>query len=155
VNFKTQKHLPTILAFAALLPLVGCVTPPPPKPVVAPVVEVAPSPPPETPEQIAARETNAAARVALKEGIDAYTAGDYNGALKHLSGSNDIWSSETTIQLDALKYMAFSYCLTNRKTLCRQQFEKAFKLDANFELLAGEKGHPLWGPAFDQAKKAK
>jgi hypothetical protein len=51
--------------------------------------------------------------------------------------------------------MAFSYCVTSRQTLCRQQFEKALKIDPAFDLAPGEKGHPLWGAVFDRAKKRK
>lgn len=94
------------------------------------------------------------ARRDLNAGIDLYKAGDYNGAIKMLSGSADIWKADKPLQLDALKYMAFSYCVTNRQTLCRQQFQKALKLDPSFDLAPGEKGHPLWTPVFAKAKKS-
>jgi hypothetical protein len=90
----------------------------------------------------------------LKEGIAMYNNGDYNDAVKRLA-SADVTGSSKATQLEALKYMAFSYCLTSRQTLCRQQFEKALKLDASFDLEPGEHGHPLWGPVFIKAKKSK
>ena len=96
----------------------------------------------------------AAARKDLNAGIDLYNAGDYGGAIKQLSGSNNIWKADKAIQLDALKYTAFSYCVTGRQVLCKQQFEKAVKLDPSFDLAPGEKGHPLWEPVFDKVKKA-
>lgn len=96
-----------------------------------------------------------AAQTALAEGIELYEKGEYNSAIKHLSGSPDIWTADRGTQTKALKYMAFSYCVTSRQLLCRQQFEKAFKLDSSFDLEPGEKGHPLWGRAFEIAKKAK
>lgn len=93
--------------------------------------------------------------VALKEGLSLYNDGDYNGAIKKLSGT-EIWSGHNkVIQLSALKTMAFSYCVTSRAQLCRQQFERALKLDPNFDLLPSEIGHPIWGPVFLKAKKAK
>jgi hypothetical protein len=95
----------------------------------------------------------AAARKDLGAGVDLYNAGDYNGAIKLLSGSTTIWKAGKPVQLDALKYMAFSYCVTNRQALCKQQFEKAVKLDPAFDLEPGEKGHPLWEPVFDKVKK--
>ena len=91
---------------------------------------------------------------ALNDGISLYNKGSYSAAIKRLANAPEIWSAETSFQTEALKYMAFSYCVTSRKKLCRQQFEKALKLDANFDLTPGEKGHPLWGPVFNQAKKA-
>jgi hypothetical protein len=90
----------------------------------------------------------------LAEGIALYDKGDYNAAIKRL-GQSDVVGNSTATRLAAFKYSAFSYCLTNRQTLCRQQFEKALKLDPTFDLAPGEYGHPLWGPVFLKAKKAK
>jgi Flp pilus assembly protein TadD len=90
----------------------------------------------------------------LKEGIALYNNGDYNDAIKRL-GAADVVAGPKATQLEALKYTAFSYCVTSRQTLCRQQFEKALKLDASFDLAPGEHGHPLWGPVFLKAKKSK
>lgn len=100
-------------------------------------------------------QERAAAQLALNEGIELYNKGDYNGAVKRLGGANEIWAGDKTIQVSALKYLAFSYCVTARQTLCRQQFEKALKLDPTFDLAPGEGGHPLWSPVFDRVKKAK
>jgi len=91
----------------------------------------------------------------LNDGVELYNKGDYNGAIRRLSGAHEIWISDKPTQLQALKYMAFSYCVTGRQTLCKQQFEKALKLDPSFDLAPGEKGHPLWSPVFDKLKKAK
>ena len=96
----------------------------------------------------------------LAEGIALYDKGDYNGAIKRLGqidvvGNSTGNTSSTATRLAAFKYSAFSYCLTNRQTLCRQQFDKALKLDPTFDLAPGEYGHPLWGPVFLKAKKAK
>jgi hypothetical protein len=96
----------------------------------------------------------AADQLALKEGIDLYNNGDYNAAIKRL-GAPEIANGPKATQLEAIKYTAFSYCVTSRQTLCRQQFEKALKLDPNFDLAPGEHGHPLWGPVFTRAKKGK
>jgi Flp pilus assembly protein TadD len=96
----------------------------------------------------------APAQTGLKEGIALYNNGDYNGAIKRL-GMADVTGGPKATQLEALKYTAFSYCLTSRQTLCRQQFEKALKLDPAFDLEPGEHGHPLWGPVFVKAKKGK
>jgi hypothetical protein len=90
----------------------------------------------------------------LKEGVAMYNNGDYNDAIKRLAAADVSGGSKAT-QLQALKYTAFSYCVTSRQTLCRQQFEKALKLDPSFDLEPGEHGHPLWGPVFVKAKKSK
>jgi hypothetical protein len=90
----------------------------------------------------------------LKEGIALYNNGDYNGAIRRL-GLADVTGGPKAAQLEALKYTAFSYCVTSRQTLCRQQFDKALKLDSSFDLEPGEHGHPLWGPVFVKAKRGK
>lgn len=96
-----------------------------------------------------------AARSALNAGIALYDQGDYAGAVKKLSTSGEIWKADKDLQLKALKYMAFSYCVTSQPAACRHQFDRAFKLDPAFDLAPGEKGHPLWGPVFERAKKQK
>ena len=90
----------------------------------------------------------------LKEGIALYNNGDYNGAIRRL-GAADVATGSKATQLEALKYTAFSYCLTSRQTRGRQQFDKALKLDPSFDLEPGEHGHPLWGPVFVKAKKSR
>ena len=91
-------------------------------------------------------------QAALREGVRLYNEGDFNGAIKRL-GSNDIRSnSPARIRVEALKYQAFSYCVTSRPKQCEQAFEKALKIDPDFTLESGEQGHPLWGPVFERAK---
>jgi hypothetical protein len=114
--------------------------PPPPRPAPAPIVA------PAAPTQPSADQ------VALREGIELYNKGSYNEAIKRLNAP-DIAAGPKASQVAAAKYSAFSYCVTSRQTLCRQQFEKAFRLDPGFDLQPGERGHPLWGPMFARAKK--
>lgn len=128
---------------------------PPAKPKeIKPVIATTPAPASlETPR--AAPASNADV-LALKEGIALYNNGDYNGSIKKLSSATEIWASHNkTLQISALKYMAFSYCITSRAQLCRQHFERALKIDPSFDLQASEIGHPTWGPIFLKAKKAK
>ena len=89
---------------------------------------------------------------ALREGIALYHEGEYNAAIKRL-GSNDMNGGSVRNRVTALKYTAFSYCVTNRQAACRQAFERALRLDASFDLAPGEQGHPLWGPVFAKVKQ--
>jgi hypothetical protein len=98
--------------------------------------------------------TSNRAPAALREGIGLYNDGDFNGAIRRLS-SNDIANASVGTRVTALKYTAFSYCVTSRPVQCRQAFEKALRLDPSFELAPGEHGHPQWGPVFAKAKKEK
>ena len=130
----------------ALFVLAGCLASAP-APVTSPPVEpVTVAPPPVV---------HVVTPLALTEGIALFNKGDFNGAIKRLSAASEIWTADKSVQQEALKYMAFSYCVTGRQVLCKQQFEKAVALDWNFDLAPGEKGHPLWGPVFDRVKKIK
>lgn len=155
-RFLQHRLLLTILAGSALA---GCAQ-------IAPLFERTPSsdhPKAEArPEPRSESRPRAEARadapggrdqVALREGIRLYNEGDFNGAIKRLN-ANDIRSgAPVRIRTTALKYTAFSYCVTSRPKQCQQAFEKALKIDPEFSLEPGEEGHPLWGPAFERAKR--
>jgi len=112
-------------------------------------------PSPQRPAPARAKERDDAPRDAgnLREGIRLYNEGDFNGAIKRLS-ARELNNGPLATRLTALKYTAFSYCVTSRQPLCRQTFDKALRLDPDFDLAPGEQGHPLWGPVFTQARQA-
>jgi hypothetical protein len=93
------------------------------------------------------------ASAGLREGIRMYNEGDFEGAIRRLS-ARDLNNGPLATRLAAIKYTAFSYCVTSRPAQCRQSFDKALRLDPSFELAPGEEGHPLWGPVFAKAKQA-
>lgn len=90
-------------------------------------------------------------QAALRDGIRLYNEGEFDDAIKRLS-SRDITNGSTATRVSALKYTAFSYCVTSRTEQCRQAFERALKLNPKFDLAPGERGHPQWGPVFTRAK---
>jgi hypothetical protein len=124
------------------------------KPIVTPPV-TPPSPPPETPEQMAEKAARAAAQEELESIIALYNNGDYHGEIKRFSGPNDFLKPYKDLEIQALKYTAFSYCLIGKIALCKLQFERAFKLDRSFDLAKGEQNHPIWGKVFDRVKKSQ
>ena len=87
----------------------------------------------------------------LQEGMKTYEEADYNKAIKSFQDALKEQLTEAN-QVAAHKFMAFSYCLTNRTTLCRTEFESIFKIDINFDLSPAEAGHPAWGPSFRTVK---
>jgi hypothetical protein len=89
----------------------------------------------------------------LREGIRLYNEGEFNAAIRRLS-ARDVNTGPLPTRLTALKYLAFSYCVTSRPAPCRQAFDRALRLDPSFDLAPGEHGHPLWGPVFTKAKQA-
>lgn len=127
------------LAFA-LFVVAGCTTTPPPEP----------APQPERLSQQVARTT-------LEKAQQAYDEGDYAKALSTLkSGGVSVFeAAEPSTRLDAMKLEAFSYCVANQIAECRLQFRKILDAFPTFELNVAERKHPVWGPAFEAAKRMK
>jgi hypothetical protein len=123
---------------------------PAPQKAPAPAPEPQPAPPPPEP----ATPPPPSPQAELSDGIALYDKGDYNAAITKLAAVADMPGADVKTQVAAHKYQAFSYCLTNRQTLCRTQFDKAFKLDPAFDLEPAERGHPMWTPAFERVKRA-
>jgi hypothetical protein len=101
----------------------------------------------------------------LEDGIDSYESGAYGNAIRKLEEAANDPQADKASRVRALKYLAFSYCVSpdpaqNRKipshlTLCRQSFERALAIDPAFELAQVERGHPVWGKEFQAARNAK
>jgi len=151
-------RIPRALAAIVLVMLFGCESAPPvPQPEPAPVEAPAPAPP-IVPVEPPPPPVPTPGQRALEEGIALYDAGDFNGAIKRLLGAKAIWTDSTSAtatatKVSAHKYLAFSYCVTKRRTQCRKQFVDALKLDPAFSLEPTERAHPIWGPEFERAKK--
>ena len=96
---------------------------------------------------------------ALADGVALYDAGDFNGAIKMLVGAKARLGrhdrSRRPCQQGVREQISRvpSYCVTIRRTLCRQRFIEAIKLDPKFNLEPAEKTHPIWGPEFELARK--
>ena len=87
----------------------------------------------------------------LREGIRLYNNGDFTTAIAKLNAP-EIQNAGPATRTNALKYTAFSYCVTQRPVQCRQAFDKALRIDAGFALAPGEEGHPMWSPVFEKAR---
>lgn len=94
------------------------------------------------------------AAAALREGIRLYNNGDFANAIARLNAP-EIQGANAATRTSALKYTAFSYCVTQRPVQCRQAFDKALRIDAGFDLAPGEEGHPMWGPVFAKARASR
>ena len=84
----------------------------------------------------------------LATGVKLYDAGDYDNAVASLAASLEHGMLPKDEQARARKYLAFTYCITGRDALCRDEFRKAFEIYPGFALTAAEDGHPVWGPAY-------
>jgi len=105
-----------------------------------------------TPKPAAPQITESMLRDRAKEqlatGIQQYEAGDYDNALKNLSGALDHGLLSKPEQASARKHLAFIHCVSNREAACRDEFRKAFEIYPEFSLSPAEDGHPIWGPVY-------
>lgn len=162
---KRLIFLTPLVATVAVLSACGTTesaAPPPPAPVQAPQPQ--PDPEPPAPVSLAERlETEPTAVTSssnenltsierrFAEGLNQYNDGNYAAAIRIFR--EPVFSrSWPELQVRALKYLAFSYCVTNNVSACRRTFVQLFKVNPDFELSDAESGHPIWGPAFKQAK---
>lgn len=89
----------------------------------------------------------------LFDGVAKYDAGDFDAALTLLQGAYKEGLVAKADQIKALKYAAFCLCLANSSTPCRDEFQKIFEVDADFELAPAETGHPSWHRIYTSARQ--
>lgn len=92
------------------------------------------------------------AEQALSAGIKQFEDGDYANAPKSLQQALDLGLTSAADRVKAHKYLAFIHCVSGRNRQCRDEFRKALDINPTMELEAAEKGHPMWGPEFRNAK---
>jgi len=113
------------------------------------------SPPPSPPPAAAPEPQVSPLQAQLADGIRLFDLGEFYAAAGRLRNLPNLKSAPVDTQTTALKYLAFSYCVTNRRTLCQEQFEAALKLDPKFDLAPAERGHPIWKVVFERAKASQ
>jgi tetratricopeptide (TPR) repeat protein len=90
----------------------------------------------------------------LAQGLKEYEEGKFKQAADTLQNALRSGLPGRTDETIAHKYSAFSYCLTQRRALCRAEFRKIFALDPGFQLLPAENGHPGWASSYRLEKSA-
>ncbi|MFN3629614.1 MAG: TssQ family T6SS-associated lipoprotein [Casimicrobiaceae bacterium] len=143
VNYPAAAAQPTRSEPQTAEPPPAEPSPPPPPAAVAPAPVVPPSPPEPS-----------AAEVSLNSGVAAYERGEFAQAIRILTPLSTDTSLSVEQRLRALKTLAFAQCVTGATSACRNSFERAFRLDATFDLARTEHGHPIWGPQFARARRA-
>ncbi len=88
----------------------------------------------------------------LSSGLKSYENGQYPLAAKHLQNALNDELTFKSDRVTAHKYLAFVYCVSDRKKQCRAEFEEALEINSDFELSSAEAGHPLWGPVYREVK---
>lgn len=134
---------------ALVLLLVACETVPRNQPVVPAIaVPEAPQEPVKPVDPVAQKEQ------ALSEALTIYAEGRYDDAVASLTPLLEGPDLPLSFQVRVLKFIAFSHCAMNRLRPCRQSFDQALELDSTFQLTEAEKGHPVWGREFNNARAA-
>ncbi len=88
----------------------------------------------------------------LNEGIKSFDDGRYSDTITELQGALDTDLTDQE-KASAHKFLAFTYCISDREKLCREEFRKALAVDPGFKLTPAEAGHPIWGAVFDSIKR--
>lgn len=87
----------------------------------------------------------------LRTGIGQYEGGRYDDSARSLRLALKRGLSQPD-QVTAHKYLAFIQCAAGREAQCRDEFQRALRIDPAFELAPAEAGHPTWGPVFRSVK---
>jgi len=138
----------SILSMAIIFFLAGCSSAPVPKePVVLdePVIS-------DEPEVLDTPKDLGPGVQLFSSGISNYEEGKYALAEKNLKAALALGLADPGDNVTAHKYLAFLYCVSSRKTLCKDEFKKAFELDPGFMLSPAEEGHPMWRKTYLQVK---
>lgn len=82
-----------------------------------------------------------------------YLAGHYGEVIRQVATSDELATAPASIQVPALKLQAFSYCVREYVALCEDTFVRILQHDPAFVLAPAEIGHPVWGPAYQRARR--
>jgi len=88
----------------------------------------------------------------LELGIANYQKGEFKLSEEEIRHALHLGLNNRRDEVAAHKYLAFAYCVSDRKLQCRYEFRKALKIDPTFNLQPAEAGHPIWGPIFASEK---
>ncbi len=141
-----------LAGMAAALFLNACQTVPNGPKEMVPVLSAVQLPAPtEPPKPIDPTEQK---ELALAEALAIYADGRFDDAVVALMPLAAAPELSLSSQVKIQKFLAFSQCAMNRLRQCRQHFDIALELDPTFQLTEAEKGHPVWGREFINARNA-
>ena len=89
-----------------------------------------------------------AEKILLQQIEDLFYEGDYQSVIDKVSASSEVAQGSVEFNADALKYKAFSECLSNQEHNCSNTFRHLLKVNPNFDLKVSEVNHPQWGKVF-------
>jgi Tfp pilus assembly protein PilF len=137
-----------ILSMSIIFILAGCSSAPKPKEpelLDAPVLV-------DKPQVIETPKDSGPGGQLFSAGISSYEDGKYTLAEKNLKEALNLGLTDPGDNVTAHKFLAFLYCASSRKTLCKEEFKKVFELDPGFMLSPAEEGHPMWRKTYREVK---
>ncbi len=102
---------------------------------------------PETPKMTPA-ET-----ILLEQIETQFHEGDYKKVIATIKQAPETSLGGQAFRTEALKYKAFSECVSRQPRNCRNSFRQLLELDPSFELSPAEVNHPQWGKVYTAEKK--
>lgn len=148
INRATPSPRGHLVAVAALLVAMACPGCSSPGDVQTDTTEV-----PEKGKAVRTRNTSMTrAEVELRGGIRSYEDAEYETAARKLRSALDHGLKAPAEKATAYKYLAFVACASGRPKTCQSEFRNALQADPKFDLAPAEAGHPIWGPAFRNAR---
>lgn len=83
---------------------------------------------------------------------ESFMAGQYQAVITQVNNTPTLTNGSVGLHTTALKYKAFSECLTEAKRSCASTFDRILTLNPKFTLVPAEKSHPSWGPVFERVQ---
>jgi hypothetical protein len=78
--------------------------------------------------------------------------GDYRAVIKKVKEMPEATLGGMSFRTDALKYKAFSECVSKQPRNCRNTFRQLLGFNPSFDLTPAESNHPQWGKVFAEEK---
>lgn len=82
-----------------------------------------------------------------------FSNGEYKELIKNIKAEPLMLSGSLAFRSEALKYQAFSQCITRARTACGRTFKQLLTANPDYQLTEAESTHPTWGPVFERENK--
>lgn len=93
-----------------------------------------------------------AEEVLLEQIAAEFHEGEYKAVIKKVKEAPESTLGGLHFRTDALKYKAFSECVSRQARNCRSTFRQLLEFNPSFDLTPAEANHPQWGKVFAEEK---
>ncbi|GAA4417324.1 lipoprotein [Advenella faeciporci] len=82
-----------------------------------------------------------------------FANGNYKTLITQIKAEPLMLTGSLAFRTEALKFQAFSECVSKRRTACGKTFNKMLSGNPDYTLDPAESTHPTWGPVFERENK--